>query len=88
MTLPRVYADFNKMDDEGRLRLTCLGTQQDLDALGIELSEGLHLCFYTDDAQADGSSDALLVEGVVERDRSQGWVARIDRAAIRHDSDL
>ena len=38
---PRVYADFQNLDDANRLRLTCAGTAQDLERLGLRLTEGL-----------------------------------------------
>jgi hypothetical protein len=88
LSLPRVYVDFLKTDDLGRIRMICLGTRRDLDALGIVLFEGLRLTLYSDDAQDDGTPDPLLVEGVIERGSGTDWVARIDRTAIRHESDL
>jgi hypothetical protein len=50
MSTPKVYADFQNLDDDNRLRLTSVGTLQDLKRLGIDLSEDLVLTFYTDDA--------------------------------------
>ena len=47
---PRIYADFQNLDDENRVRLNTRGTQQDLDRLGLELSDGLELTLCTDDA--------------------------------------
>jgi hypothetical protein len=41
MAPPRVYADFQNIDDANRLRLTCAGTWQDLAHHGIQLHEGL-----------------------------------------------
>ena len=41
MTPPRVYADFQNLDDQNRLRLTCPGTLQDLKREGIQLREGM-----------------------------------------------
>lgn len=29
MLAPRIYADFNNLDDANRLRLTCVGTRED-----------------------------------------------------------
>lgn len=88
MGSPRVYADFQKVDDDGRLILTCRGTAIDLARHGVVLSEGLRLTLYVDDAGADGQPDDLIVEGVVEYDRAAGhWTARIDWNAIRHASD-
>ncbi len=84
----RVYVDFLKTDDEGRLILSCYGTMQDLARYGIELREGLALTFYSDDADDAGNPDDLIVEGVVQYDKtSNQWVALIDWNAIRHVSD-
>ena len=84
----KVYADFQKVDDEGRLILTCAGTARDLARHRIELREGLVLTFYSDDADDDGNPDDLLVEGTVRYDAAAGhWVALIDWGAIKHASD-
>src|SRR5712692_9613070 len=88
MGIPRVYADFQNLDDLNRLRLTCAGTLQDLERQGIELREGLVLTLYTDDADDQDQPDELRSEGVVHYDGGeQCWVATIDWAAIRHASD-
>src|SRR5712692_7299334 len=88
MGIPRVYADFQNLDDYNRLRLTCAGTLQDLERHGIQLHEGLVLTFYTDDGDDHDQPDELRVEGVVHYDeKSQHWVATIDWPAIRHASD-
>ncbi|MBI3302423.1 MAG: hypothetical protein HYZ72_10170 [Deltaproteobacteria bacterium] len=88
MTFPRIYADFQNLDDANRLRLTCAGTLQDLQRHGIHLREGLVLTFYTDDADDQGQPDELRVEGVVHYDEEgQCWVATVDWAALRHASE-
>jgi hypothetical protein len=88
MGLPKIYADFQNLDDDNRLRLTCAGTLQDLERHGIPLHEGLVLTFYTDDADDQDQPDELRVEGVVHYDEEgQGWVAAVDWAAIHHASD-
>jgi hypothetical protein len=88
MHKPKVYADFQNLDDSNRLRLTCAGTKQDLEREGIELSEGLVLTFYMDDADDGGEPDELRVEGVVHYDATESaWVASVDWSAIRHASD-
>jgi hypothetical protein len=83
-----VYADFNNLDDENRLRLDCVGTLEDLARQGIELREGQVLTFYMDDADDEGRPDELLAEGVLhycKDDRS--WVAAVDWSALHHASD-
>lgn len=50
MAAPRVYADFQNLDDFHRLRLTCAGTLRDLERQEIRLRDGLALTFYADDA--------------------------------------
>jgi hypothetical protein len=84
----RVYADFQKVDDEGRLILTCQGTLQDLARHGIELREGLVLTFYSDDADDEGNPGDLIAEGLVQFDRNANhWTATINWQAIKHASD-
>src|SRR5258707_10141611 len=85
MNRPRIYADFQNLDDANRLRLTCAGTRQDLEREGIQLREGLVLTFYTDDADDQDRADELRVEGVVHYDEGgQCWVATVDWGALRH----
>ncbi len=88
MSKPKVYADFHNLDDSNRLRLTCVGTMDDLARWGIELREGLVLTFSMDDADDQGRPDELRAEGVVHYDEDAcSWVASIDWFAIRHASD-
>ncbi len=88
MAIPRVYADFQNLDAAQRLRLTCVGTQSDLERQGIRLQEGLVLTLYTDDEDDHGQPDELRAEGVVQyNENEQCWVATIDWNAIRHASD-
>ena len=88
MTTPRVYADFHNADGEGRIRLNCIGTIEDLSRHGVELREGLVLTLYADDLDNKGRLDELLVDGVVSFSKEEhGWVAAIDWGAIRHASD-
>ena len=88
MAVPKVYADFQNLDDHNRLRLTCAGTQADLAHQGVELHEGLRLTLYMDDADDQGQPDELLAEGVVHyNEQEHTWVASIDWSAIRHASD-
>jgi len=85
----RIYVDFQKIDNQRRLVLTCLGTIQDLARHGIELKEGLVLTFYSDDADEKGNPDELIVQGRVSYDEVQKhWTATIDWRAIRHASEL
>ena len=87
MANPRVYADFQNLDDENRLRLTCAGTRRDLERQALDLREGMALTLYTDDATDDGQSDELLADGVVHFNQTENcWVATIDWQAIRHAS--
>jgi hypothetical protein len=74
MTPPRVYADFQNLDDENRLRLTCAGTRRDLEHQGIELRQGMALVLYSDDASDDGEPDALVTEGVVQYNEVEKWL--------------
>jgi hypothetical protein len=88
---PRVYADFNKWDGDGKLRwliLTCNGTLDDLSRLNIQLSEGLEITFYSDDADQAGVSDEIEADGYAHFDINKNqWVGMIDWKSIRHASD-
>src|SRR5712691_8026363 len=88
MATPRVYADFQNLDDDNRLRLTCAGTRLDLERQKIELRQGMALTLYADDANDDGQPDELVAEGIVDyNDAEKCWVAAIDWQAIRHASE-
>jgi hypothetical protein len=87
MSAARIYADFHNLDDCNRLRLTCMGTRDDLARHGIELQEGLRLTFYMDDANDNGEPDDLLADGVTHYDAEEHcWVAAVDWPTLRHAS--
>ncbi len=72
---PRVFVDFHNADTQGRLRLNCIGTIEDLSAQKIELQPGQHLTLYSED---------LEVDGIVEYSQSEHlWVVVIDWDEIR-----
>jgi len=85
---PRVYADFQNLDDDHRLRLTCAGTLDDLKRHQVELREGLVLTLWMDDADDEGRPDELRARGVVQYNQDERcWVAAIDWDALWHASD-
>jgi hypothetical protein len=90
MKIPKIYADYGKIDFEGRLILVCRGTLEDLKNNNIELETGLELTFYMDSDIDDlGNPDDLLVDGIVEfDDKHERWVAKIDERTYRHESDI
>ncbi|MEH2254005.1 hypothetical protein [Nostoc sp.] len=80
MNTPRIFADFHNADNQGRLRLNCIGTVEDLACQNIELQNGKLLTLYSED---------LEVEGVVQYStEEQLWVAAIDWNAIKQMDDL
>ena len=75
MNHPKVFADFHNADAQGRLRLNCIGTVEDLAQQQIVLRDGLPLTFY---------SEELEVEGIVQYSTDENvWVAVIDWSVIR-----
>ncbi|WP_339733079.1 hypothetical protein [uncultured Gimesia sp.] len=67
---PRLYADFNKLDQNRSAILTCLGTKKDLQELQLKLAPGLEVVLYMpDDVDETGTPDCLEVEAVIEYDR-------------------
>ncbi len=88
MSKPRIYADFLKLDDLGRLILVCVGTIEDLEKNNIKLEQGLELTFYSNDGDDFGNTDKLLADGVVDYDKeNERWVGIIDESTFRHESD-
>jgi hypothetical protein len=88
MEKPRVYADFHNADSQGRIRLNCVGTVEDLSQQKVALRDGLVLTLYSDDLDGKGQLDELLVDGVVSfSEEEHCWVAAIDWDAIRHASE-
>jgi hypothetical protein len=76
MDRPRVFADFHNADAQGRLRLNCIGTVEDLARQQITLQDGQLLTLYSEDLEVDGQVEYSTEENV--------WVALIDWNAIRH----
>jgi hypothetical protein len=63
---PRVFVDFQNTDAKGRVRLSSVGTCEDLQRQQIRLTKGLFLTLYEDDADERGRPQQLIVDGVVE----------------------
>jgi hypothetical protein len=51
MDRPRVFADFHNADAQGRLRLNCIGTVEDLARQQITLLGGQLLTLYSEDLE-------------------------------------
>jgi hypothetical protein len=80
MNTPRIFADFHNADNQGRIRLNCIGTVEDLARQNIELQDGKLLTLYSED---------LEVEGVVQYSTEEYlWVAAINWNAIKQMDDL
>ena len=75
MKKPRIFADFHNADTQGRLRLNCVGTVEDLTCQKIFLKEGQSLVLYSEDLEVDGMVRYSKKENL--------WVAVIDWDAIR-----
>jgi hypothetical protein len=89
MRKAKVYVDSHNADSQGRIRLNCAGTVEDLSERQIELHEGLVLTLYSDDLDEKGELDELLADGVVSfSEEDHCWVAAIDWTAIHHASDV
>lgn len=75
MSYPKIFADFHNADSQGRLRLNCIGTIEDLSRHQIELQPGKLLTLYSEELEVDGTVEYSEVEKV--------WVAAIDWDEIR-----
>ena len=54
MRKPKIFADFHNADEQGRLRLNCVGTAEDLKSQGVTLAPGLELRLYSEELECDG----------------------------------
>ncbi len=71
----RLFADFNNADEEGHLRLNCIGTIDDSVNQNIELQDGKVMTFY---------SENLEVDGIIKHSQEENiWVAVINSDNIR-----
>ena len=80
MITPRVFADFHNADVEGRLRLNCIGTIEDLANQSIELQDGQLITVYSEDLEVDGM--------VQFSEEEKLWVAAINWDRIRQIEDF
>jgi hypothetical protein len=74
----RVYADFHNADAQGRLRLNCVGTVEDLACHQIMLRDGLLLTLYSEEVEAEGQVQFSTDEHL--------WVTVIDWNTIREEA--
>jgi len=78
--MSRVFVDFHNADEQGRLRLNCIGTIEDLSRQHTELENGQRLMLYGED---------LEVDGVVQfSEEEKIWVVAIDWNQIRQVEQL
>ncbi len=80
MNVPRVFADFHNADIQGRLRLNCTGTIEDLAQQKIWLRDGQELILYSEDLEVNGVVQYSTEENV--------WVAVINWDDIREENLL
>ncbi|PSB45424.1 hypothetical protein [Chamaesiphon polymorphus] len=80
MNNPRIFADFQNADSQGRLRLNCIGTIEDLSRQGTKLIDGEKLSVYSEELEADAI--------VTYSDEEKIWVATIDWDKIKEVAEV
>jgi hypothetical protein len=75
MDKPKIYADFNNLDKEGRLRLITSGSLEDICNQKTELFPGMNIIVYDDEFSIDGEVAFSADEEI--------WVAKIDRDRLK-----
>lgn len=80
MNNPRIFADFQNTDLQGRLRLNCIGTIEDLSRQGTKLIDGRNLLIYSEELEADAV--------VAYSNEEKIWVAAIDWDKIREVAEV
>jgi hypothetical protein len=80
MNSSKVFVDFHNADEQGRLRLNCVGSIEDLAHQRAGLSNGQSLTLYSEDLEVDGVVEFSEAEKI--------WVAVIDWDQIREVEEL
>ncbi|WP_417382558.1 hypothetical protein [Gimesia sp.] len=80
MTIPRIYADFNKLDQDRNAILVCMGTWRDLEEQGVQFSRGMKVILsQPDDIDETGQPDFLETPAVIDYDQEhQYWIGRFN----------
>ena len=73
--IPRIYADFNNCDKEGRVRLNCIGSRDDLERLGIPLEEGMELVVSDSELEVEATATFVVEESI--------WAAEFNPQRLR-----
>ena len=90
---PRIYVDFNEMQDSNRVLLSKTDITLDSEGNEIHLFEGLKVHIYTDDPDINGRKSNLLADGICVRNqandwsRAAKWSCKIDEKGIYSQSD-
>jgi hypothetical protein len=89
MSGPRIFADFNDLLGlVDRVRLDTAGAREDLERQEATLEEGMPLVVYDHDENDRGERDDLIAHATAHWDAELGtWVAVVDRATIRNESE-
>ncbi|MGI2905281.1 hypothetical protein [Tolypothrix sp. VBCCA 56010] len=80
MQKSKVFVDFHNADVQGRLRLNCIGTIEDLAHQKIWLQNGQEITLYSEDLEVDGIVQYSTTENL--------WVAVIDWDNIKEKQDV
>jgi hypothetical protein len=74
---PKIYGDFQNVDDYRRIRLSVAGSQEDIASLGLTLKEGMEIeVTDTHSLSADGIVRFSIGENI--------WVAEIDWKNLKY----
>jgi len=77
MELPKIFADFNNTDSMRRVRLTTVGTLNDLKRMNIKLESGMEILLDDD--------EGLVTSGIVLFSGEENiWVAKINWDEIKY----
>jgi len=77
----KIFADFTNADALGRLRVNLYGSKRDMEAMDVELFDGMPVVFY------DG--EEFEIEGTIEYSTIEHiWVGKIDWNALKSIHDL
>jgi hypothetical protein len=82
-----VWADFQKLNDQGDLVLAGVGSSRDLERLkAMGRLAGSHAVrFYSEDEDDDGNQVILVADGFLQQNSTGEWTGRFKAQSFRHE---
>jgi hypothetical protein len=87
---PELYCDFNACMIERGYSVETIGSRRDIERLGLTLEQavGKRFTFVQEDANENGERDDIMINGIIAKDESWGYLAIADPDGFYHRSEI